>query len=225
MKHCQLNLFQQIDVEIHNRESCLMEYLLDLMDEFPIYYYDTGKKRPIPYNRIKDYLQRGIDWMWYLDNNPAEYHRCDFSMLDEAELTYLLLQKPELHYCVYWKNVLSQEKQQLLLSWHPEFTQNVDDLLNLSGEHWAKLLTLHPQYGFLAPWQKLSGDDWQKLLCEQPEFAQYCNFDLLNVENWETLLVNQIRFLSFCPPELRVNFSPEVLDKLFAEYPEIETIW
>ena len=222
MKHCQPDLFQQLDIDIYNRYSCFRDYLAR---ELPIFYTNAGEERPIPYNRVKQYLRSGIDWMRYLNNNPAEYHRCDFSAMDDIVLTFLLRENPELHCCIDWQNMLPQEKQQLLLAYHPEWAQNADDLLNLSGVHWVKLLIIHPQYGFLAPWQKLSGNDWQKLLCERPEFAQHCNFDLLTVENWEKLLIRQIRFLPFCPTELRGNFSEEVVEELFSLYPEIQTIW
>jgi len=84
---------------------------------------------------------------------------------------------------------------------------------------------LHPEYGFIAPWQKFSGQDWQKLLSEHPEFAQHCDFNLLEVEDWEVLLINQIRFFPFCPAELRKKFSPETLYELFSSYPEIKNLW
>lgn len=216
------DLFQQLDIEIRSRNSCFMDFLTE---KLPVFYFNSGKEAPMPYNMVKKYLLKSIDWMWYLLNNPSEYKRCDFSTMDDVELTYLLREKPELHCCIDWQNMLSQEKQQLLLAYHPEWTQNCDDLRTLSGEHWVKLLTLHPEYGFLAPWQKLSGDDWQQLLCERPKFAQYCNFDMLNVRNWEKLLIRQIRFLSFCPTEFRRKFSSEVLEELFSLYPEIQTIW
>lgn len=225
------DVFQQLDIEIANRPGTFNDYL---QENLPLVYinvreypasYNNVRACPLPYESVKKYLQRGIDWMWYLFNNPGEYTRCNFSLLDETELTYLLKEMPEMGCCIQWRNVLPEEKKQILLAYHPQWAESRDELKKLSSLHWVKLLILHPEYGFIAPWQKFSGKDWQKLLSEHPEFAQHCDFNLLEVDDWEVLLINQVRFFSFCPAELRKKFSPKTLYELFTCYPEIKNLW
>lgn len=222
MQHCQPDLFQQLDIEIMRKNSSYMVYMQETL---PLHYDRNGKELPLPYEKIKKFLLEGIDWMWYLFNNPAAAEFCDFSRLDEAELTYLLREKPEMKTCVDWKNVLPETKKQLLLAYHPEWAENRKQLDTLSGQHWLKLLCLHPEYHFLAPWDKFTGDYWQALLCKHPDFAGHCDFRLLTIENWEDLLTDQIRFLPFCPAAIRNDLSVEKREELFALYPEIQALW
>ena len=224
------DVFQLLDIEIANRPSTFNDHL---QENLPVVYINVNgypahcnnvKESLLPYESIKEYLPSGIDWMWYLFNNPGEYQRCDFAMLDETELTFLLKEMPEMGCCTQWRNILPEEKKQILLAYHPQWAENREELERLSAVHWVKLLTLHPEYGFLAPWHKFSGQNWQKLLSEHPEFARHCDFNLLEVTDWEVLLINQIRFFPFCPAELHKKFSPAARYELFACYPEIKNL-
>ena len=222
MCHAKPDMFQQIHAAVWNRESRFIEYL---RDHCPLIFYHTGEECPLPYAQVREYLQNGTDWMFYLLNNPAEYRRCDLSRLDETELTYLLMERPAFHCCVDWRNILPTEKRQILLALHPQWANTGEELKELSGSHWQKLLTVHSEYGFMAPWHKLSGDQWQKLLCEHPDFARHCDFSKLSAENWEALLECRIRFLSLCPVHIREKFSPDAVERIFALYPEIAAAW
>ena len=120
------DVFQRLDIEIANRPSTFNDHLQEKLPlvyinvrEYPASYHNV-RACPLPYESVKKYLQRGIDWMWYLFNNPGEYNRCNFSMLDETELTYLLKEMPEMGCCIQWRNVLPEEKKQILLAYHPQ---------------------------------------------------------------------------------------------------------
>lgn len=222
MGHRKPDMFQKIHSEVLNRKSSYIEYL---HDHLPLIYCNTGDECPLPYAQVEEYLRTGTDWMFYLLNNPAEYRRCDLSRLDETELTYLLMESPAFHCCIDWRNILPTEKRQILLALHPQWANTGEELKELSGPHWQKLLTVHPEYGFMAPWHKLSGDQWQKLLCERPDFARHCDFSKLSVENWEDLLEYQIRFLPLCPVRIREEFAVNAVERIFTLYPEVAAVW
>ena len=172
----------------------------------------------MPYETAKPYLKTPIDWMWYLIDAPQEYRNCDFSLLSDLELYFLLRERAELALAIPWQNMKTEYKE-LLLAYHPELAASVDELQSLSGDHWQKILQIKPEYAILSPWQKFSGNNWQVILEEHPEFARYCNFSLLSTENWSDLLKKQIRFFPFCPAEIRKNISENDRNELFMLYP------
>ena len=211
--------FIRYDREIYSKPSSYRQYQSECAN-----YDDSGKACAVPYEIAAPFLKTAIDWMWFLLDAPAEYHRCDFSKFSGLELFYLLRERVEFSLVVPWQQ-MAPEYRNLLLAYHPELVQNLSELQELSGTHWQKILQVKPKYSIFCPWQKLSGDNFQVIVEEHPELAKYCDFSKLSVENWLGLLEKQIRFLCFCPPAVRKNFSDAEKNKLFIIYPEIKEIF
>ena len=187
-------------------------------------YDNRGKACAVPYETAKPYLKHAIDWMWYLICSPAEYGRCDFSTFSNLELFFLLRERAELCLVVPWKN-MEQEYRNALLAYHPELAESLSQLQALSGDHWQKILQLHPQYIIYLPEQKLSNDNWQVILEEHPELAQYCDFSLLQKDNWNQLLKVQIGLLPFCPENVLNELTENPENELFIIHPELRKIF
>ena len=208
--------FAQYESEIHSQES----YYLEWQSECAVY-DNSGKACAVPYKTAAPFLKSAIDWLWYLIDAPQEYHNCDFSKFSDLELYFLLRERVELAFVAPWQN-MAEEYKNLLFAYHPELAASVDELQNLSGNHWQKILQIKPEYAIYCPWQKLSGNNWQVVLDGHPELARYCDFNKLAVENWGELLKTQISFLNLCPQAVREMFSDEVKTELFILYPEIK---
>ena len=211
--------FAQYESEIHSQESCYLEW----QSECAVY-DNSGKACAVPYEIAAPFLKSSIDWMWYLIDSPAEYTRCGFAKFSDLELYFLLRERVELAFVAPWQNMAAEYKN-LLFAYHPELAASVDELQNLSGNHWQKILQIKPEYAIYCPWQKLSGNNWQVVLDGHPELARYCDFNKLSIENWQGLLTQQIRFLPCCPQAVRVAFSDDVKTELFILYPEIKEIF
>ena len=211
--------FAEYEREIHSKESCYLKW-----QQENAVYDNSGKICAVPYETAKPYLKTPIDWMWYLIDAPQEYRNCDFSLFSDLELYFLLRERMELTLVTSWQNMKTEYKE-LLLAYHPELTENIAELQNLSGDHWQKILQIKPEYEIYCPWQKFSGNNWQVVLEEHPELAMYCDFSKLAIENWQRLLEKQSRFLPFCPQEVRKAFSDDVKTELFILYPEIKEIF
>ena len=211
--------FAAYDREIHARESSFEKYQMSNGC-----YDNRGKACAVPYETAKPYLKRAIDWMWYLMCSPAEYHRCNFSTFRDLELYFLLRERVELCHVVPWRN-MEQEYKDALLACHPELAENLSQLQTLSGNHWQKILQLHPQYIIYLPEQKLSGNNWQVILEGHPELAQYCDFSLLEKDNWNQLLKVQIGLLPFCPENVLKELTENPENELFIIHPELRKIF
>lgn len=211
--------FAKYEREIHSKESCYLKW-----QQENAVYDNSGKICAVPCETAEPYLKSSIDWMWYLIDAPQEYRNCDFSLFSDLELYFLLRERMELTLVTSWHNMKTEYKE-LLLAYHPELTENIAELQNLSGDHWQKILQIKPEYEIYCPWQKFSGNNWQVVLEEHPELAMYCDFSKLAIENWQRLLEKQSRFLPFCPQEVRKAFSDDVKTELFILYPEIKEIF
>ena len=120
---------------------------------------------------------------------------------------------------------MEQEYKDALLACHPELAENLSQLQTLSGNHWQKILQLHPQYIIYLPEQKLSGNNWQVILEGHPELAQYCDFSLLEKDNWNQLLKVQISLLPFCPEKVLKVLTDSSENELFIIHPELKKIF